>query len=326
MQERAYLWVGFFLVFIAPYAQAQSSPIKKDSDLAIKRLYQQLEKKHPTNMIDRVNIISADFIGKPYLLGALGEGEEGYYDQRPLYRTDAFDCETYVDTVLALAFGADLPQFKQCINKVRYKNSHVSYVERNHFTDLDWNRNNQKHHFLKDISTQIKNEKNQSVALIAHAMINKSAWYQHMSANSLHLNRNNSKRLAELQQEGRAFKTVRSDIPYIPLTVLFNKEGKANAYLFQQIPDGAIVEIIRPNWDLTQTIGTHLNVSHLGFVFRKNRKLVFRNASSTYHESVELDFISYLREARKSPTIKGINIQRIVYKEPFGCHELSSKK
>jgi hypothetical protein len=323
MQVRAFIWCCFLRLLLPQNASAQELYYRTETEQAIKQLYQRLHLHADASMPERLALISHAFVGKPYLLGALGEGKEGYYDQRPLYRSDAFDCETYVDTVLALAFANNLPQFKQCINYVRYKNGHVDYVDRNHFTCLDWNKNNQKQGVLTDITSLIKNEKHQSVALVAHAMINKSAWYQHTSANSIHLSSQQvsqiPKRLSQLQQEGRGFKTVRSDIAYIPLTALFDKAGKANQYLFQQIPNGAIIEIIRPNWDLSQAIGTHLNVSHLGFAFWKHHTLYFRNASSSKNAVVDVELISYLLEARKSPTIKGINIQRVVLKEPRAC-------
>ena len=315
--------LSFFLVLSAQSVIAQPLDNTKEVDQALNQFYQRLDQTRLSNMSDRLATISQTFIGKPYLLGALGEGSDAYYDQRPLYRTDAFDCGTYVDTVLALALASDVTEFKQCINKVRYKNGHVSYVDRNHFTCLDWNKNNKKNGFLEDITSRITNEKHQSVALVAHAMINKSAWYQHMSVKSIHLSSKQfsqiPKRLSQLQQEGRQFKTARSDTAYIPLTTLFDKAGKANQYLFRQIPNGAIIEIIRPNWDLSQAIGTHLNVSHLGFAFWKHHTLYFRNASSSKNGVVDLKLIPYLFETMKSPTIKGINIQRVVLKAPGAC-------
>lgn len=90
---------------------------------------------------------------------------------------------------------------------------------------------------------------------------------------------------------------------------MFDKHGDPNHYLFAQIPDGAIIEIIRPNWGLTKEMGTHLNVSHLGFAFWKNDQLIFRHASATDGQVVDVPLISYLKAALNSPTIKGINVQ-----------------
>ena len=106
-----------------------------------------------------------------------------------------------------------------------------------------------------------------------------------------------------------------STIRYVPLTALFDSTGKPNNYVFQQIPDGAIVEIIRPNWDLTAAIGTHLNVSHLGSAFRHEGVLMFRNASTIKGLVVDQPLIEYLHDARQSPTIKGINVQVVIEKQ-----------
>ncbi len=308
------LFLAFFCVLLSqPSTAIQERTQKINTEKVIYQLYHNLKANPTSNIASRVEWISSQFLGKPYLLGALGEGEKGRYDQYPLYRMDAFDCETYVDTVLALAFSNKPNQFKYCMNQVRYQNGQISFINRNHFTCLDWNQNNQQKGFIKDITASIHNQKNRSVAKYAHALINKPEWYAHMTTRIIRLNNNNSleqaKRLNALKRRGNKLKIDTSALPYIPLSVLFDKQGNPNYYLFNQIPNAAIVEIVRPNWDLTKEIGTHLNVSHLGFVIWKNNVLLFRQASSTYNSVVDIPLIDYLAEAKKSPTIKGINIQ-----------------
>ena len=282
----------------------------------ISQLYRSMNNKLMIDMSTRITTISAQFLGKPYLLGALGEGAAGDYDQSPLYRTDAFDCETYVDTVVALALTHNPEQFKRRINQIRYHEGHVSYVDRNHFTCLDWNLNNQHQGFLKDITTTFKNEHHQTVAKFARAFIDKPAWYKHKSTNDIRMNNMGLaaklNRLESLKREGSHLPRASSVIPYLPLTALFNSAGKANKYLFNQIPNAAIIEIIRPNWDLTQTIGTHMNVSHLGFAIWERGTLFYREASSTHQRILDIPLEAYLRDAQKSPTIKGINIQIVL--------------
>ena len=289
---------------------------QQDADKLIIQLYHSLNNKPTLDMPTRIVTISTQFLGKPYLLGALGEGIQGDYDQMPLYRADAFDCETYVDTVLALALANDLNQFQQCINQVRYHDGHVSFIERNHFTGLDWNKNNQYQGFGKDITTTFLDKHQKPVVQLAHALIDKPSWYHHMSTAAIRLHTAESidkaKRLASLKQEGNQLPRVISTVPYIPLTALFDNTGKANVYLFNQLPHAAIIEIIRPNWDLSHEIGTHLNVSHLGFVVWDKHTLLYRSASSAHGGVVDVPLIAYLRETLKSPTIKGINVQIVV--------------
>ena len=295
---------------------ATTSFADKNTDQTIRQLYHSLQINPTSSMAARLDFISQQWLYHPYERTALGEGTPSAYDEAPRYRTDAFDCETYVDTVLAAAFATDLPSFKQCMDQIRYANGRVSYVTRNHFTSLDWNTNNQKQGFIKDITETIVNHANQPVAIKARALIDKAAWYKFASPSQIRLLKatpiQQAHQLTLLKRAGSQFKKQTDIISYIPLTVLFDKQGRPNLDLFKQIPNGAIIEIIRPNWDLTQEIGTHLNVSHLGFVFWKNNILLFRNATSSYQHVIDIPLITYLREAQQSPTIGGINIQIVL--------------
>ena len=291
-----------------PNPLSQATP-----DETISQLYHSLKHNPSSSIPSRIEMISGTLLGKPYLLGALGEGPKGYYHQNPLYRMDAFDCETYVDTVLALALAHNLNQFKQYINHIRYRDGQVSFIHRNHFTCLDWNKNNQHQGFIKDITDTIRDKHQKPIVKYAHALIDKPSWYRHFSIQMIQISHLNAiektRRLQSLKQEGQQLSATVSVIPYIPLSTLFDTTGKANQQLFDQIPNAAIIEIIRPNWDLSKAIGTHLNVSHLGFVIREKNKLFFREASSVKHAIIDMPLIDYLREAQKSPTIKGVNIQ-----------------
>lgn len=287
-----------------------------EADQTIKQLYHSLHNKPISSLTQRITSISAQFIGKPYEISPLGESTQDHYDQFPLYRTDAFDCVTFVETVVALALANNPETFKQYINQIRYKNGHVSFIDRNHFQDLDWNQNNQKQGFVKDITRTIKNKHHQPVFQWAKAYIDKSAWYQHLFLEKIRLQKpsllEQKKQLSELKQLGHQLKGQLSSLPYIPLSVLFNTNGQANMFLFEQIPEAAIIEIVRPNWDVTQETGTHMNVSHLGFAIWKNNTLFFRAASSVYHNVCDIPLIEYLRNSLKSPTIKGINVQIVL--------------
>ena len=310
------------LIFISLQAIANQ---EQQADQSINQLYHRLQTMPTSDMSTRITDISKQLLGKPYLLGALGEGIDGQYDQYPLYRTDAFDCETFVDTVLALALASDKSGFDQCIRQIRYRDGQVTFTNRNHFASLDWNKNNQRQGFVKDITEKFVNEKNQPVAKMATALINKPAWYQHFDENRIRVDgiseAEKIKRLEKLKIGGSKLKSVSSSIPYIPLTALFDKAGKANEYLFKQIPNAAIIEIVRPNWELSKQIGTNLNVSHLGFAIWSNGTLMFREASSTEGQTIDVPLIDYLHNALKSPTIKGINVQIVVPGKPLssGC-------
>ncbi|WP_019215081.1 N-acetylmuramoyl-L-alanine amidase-like domain-containing protein [Legionella tunisiensis] len=316
------VWIGC-LSLLSFNTNAAIHPKQQQAIETINQLYHSLNEMQKSDMTSRLDTISAQFLGKPYVLGALGEGSHARFDQEPRYRTDAFDCETYVTTVLALALANDTKGFKQCLSKLRYHNNgQVSYITRNHFTELDWNLNNQRQGFVKDITESFLDKNKVPVAKIAKALIDKPSWYQHFTLATIRLQSQDkeeqTKRLAELKSRGSKLPRTNAELPYIPLTSLFNAKGEPNQYLFAQIPDGAIIEIVRPNWNLREQIGTNLNVSHLGFAFWKKGVLTFRQASSIYNKVVDVSLIDYLKEAHeKSPTIKGINVQIVVPKTPL---------
>jgi hypothetical protein len=315
-----YLFLACFF-FSFPSQALNSSAAEKKANSAIKALYHRLNSMPNTSMQERIDWISGQFLGVHYVLGSLGEGPKAQYDQFPQYRIDAFDCDTYVNTVLSIALANSVTSFQQRIKNVRYKNGIVSYLQRNHFTGLDWNQNNQQSGILKDITMSIKNRQNHSVAQLANAVIDKPSWYAHKTLATIRLERPEKtieeERLAELKLKGTQLNVEPETVPYLPFTVLFPKENQPDMYLFAQIPNGAIIEIVRPNWDLRQYIGTALNISHLGFAILKKDQLYFRQASSEYGKVVDVPLTQYLAKAKNSPTIKGINVQIVLPSKPL---------
>lgn len=315
------------LVFITCMSTAvigytfDSSATEKQANSSIKELYHRLNSMPNNSMSERIDWISGQFLGVPYLLGSLGEGPKAFYDQFPQYRVDAFDCDTYVNTVLSLALANSLVSFQQCIKNTRYKNGVVSYIQRNHFTGLDWNQNNQQMGLLKDITLNFKDQNHQPVAKMAEAVINKPKWYAYKTIDTIRLENTNQetaeKRLTELKNKGSKLEITSERVPYLPLTTLFPEKNKPDMHLFAQIPNGAIIEIVRPNWDLSQKIGTALNISHLGFAIRYRGQLYFREASLEYGKVVDVPLIEYLEKALNSPTIKGINVQVLLPQKPL---------
>lgn len=283
-------------------------------DAVIDDLYNSELLPSNNDLSSRIEIASRRFLGKPYLLGALGEGKDGVFDRRPIYRTDQFDCLTYVSTVLALAQSENLADFKQKLPTIRYKNGKPKYVERNHFTSVDWNINNAKKGYIKDVTLKIVDKSGNPVAKRTNTYIDKKSWYQSKTARSLKFfdkipRKQVAKYVAGLHNQAELVQNTRSDVPYIPLDQLFNKQGQANNHLFDQIPHGSIIQIVRPNWDIDDEIGTRLDISHLGFAIKTPQGLMFREASSLKNQVVDISLKEYLQGYLNSPTIEGINIQ-----------------
>lgn len=127
------------------------------------------------------------YLGKQYIADPLGEEQAPDYDV--LIRNDAFDCTTFVETVLA---NSD----KSKLNQIRYKNGDIDFINRNHFIETDWLTNNSD--IVKNVSGQY------GFTSIRHVVIDKKSWF---------------KRVHNVDTE---FQKQYADIEYIP----YNKLSK----------------------------------------------------------------------------------------------------
>ncbi|MCR9192918.1 MAG: DUF1460 domain-containing protein [Gammaproteobacteria bacterium] len=312
MQSR--YWI--VLITSAVFNLAQAAPASfcaagfhSKTKQQLRQIYSKAPNHAHTTMTDRITYYSDLFLNKPYILTSLGEGPNGEFDQAPLYRFDGFDCQTYVETVLALA-QSDTPQhFQFCLRHIRYQEGHIDYIQRHHFTAPDWNNDNQKLGFLEDVTLRILDKNHHRVARYAKTTIEPAAWYQHFTTSQIRLCTTGSpqKQLQQLQKRTQHLANTTFSQPYIPTETLLNDDS-----LLPQIPNISVIEIVRPNWDLTRAIGTHLNVSHLGIAIREHGVLYFYQASTIGKKVQKAPLIDYLKHIQDSPTIRGIHIQRIL--------------
>ncbi len=93
------------------------------------------------------------FLHKPYKSGTL----EGFTKEKLIVNVSAFDCTTFVETVLALARCAVVGkcsnhEFRKHLKSIRYGNGKISgYSSRLHYF-TDWLRDNEKKGVLTDIT------------------------------------------------------------------------------------------------------------------------------------------------------------------------------
>lgn len=254
---------------------------------------------------DRVDYISHYFLGKPYIVNPQGEGENGEIDQAPLCCFDGFDCVTYVNTVLALALSRNVNEFQSTVLKINYYHSIPKFENRFHFMSLDWNPQNQKNNIVCDITETICDEKQNPIAMMAEGEIDKPNWFLKKAENET------ADRAEKLRRYAKQFKKELARIPYLPLAKLFDENKNPNEFIFNQIPHASVIEIVRPNWNLKEKIGTNLHVSHLGFAIRKANQLYFRHASSEQKCVVEILLSDYLRNYSESEMVKGICVQGV---------------
>jgi len=86
----------------------------------------------------RLDSVGRSFLGRPYKLGPLGEGDSALGEAKPRFRTDSFDCLTYIETVEALARSAKTDSVVPVLDRIRYEGGRVGWGSRNHYTEADW--------------------------------------------------------------------------------------------------------------------------------------------------------------------------------------------
>jgi hypothetical protein len=289
----------YFLLIPLSFANTQANDDEIVQQLIASNQYYPLQR--------RIEIQSAALLNTPYLEGALGEGINGKYDQNPLYRFDYFDCETYVDTVMALALAKNLIDFRNKIDQIRYKAGNVSFTQRNHFPSADWIPNNKRNGFIHELNYLIASEKTK----VTTTEINLQNWYHHLTTDRIQIPYLNPQQktalLFQLKTEGSALygsKNVR--IAYIPVFDLLQ-----NPELRRRIPSGSLIFFVGHDSYLSSRIGTPMNVLHMGFAIWNNGQLYCRMASSKAGKVLDVFFQDYLKTYLSLGTLDGISVWSI---------------
>lgn len=260
-----------------------------------------------TNLQERLDVSSKKFLGLPYgKNGPLGEGANGRYDQDPLYRFDTFDCTTFVETMIALSLSHTVDEFEQQMNRIRYENGEVGYLTRNHFPSLQWIPQNIQNGLLTEINDLVIPRTQQKVA---RAQVHIGGWLLKHNASQIIVPQARAEEkevlLQELRELAPLYPAKLATLNYIEIKTLLAKPA-----LINRIPHGSVVNLVRPNWDLTATGGTHMNVSHQGFLFRKKNVLYMRHASTTGVVTEEV-FLNYLKRFANHATLKGVHLMQV---------------
>jgi cell wall-associated NlpC family hydrolase len=88
---------------------------------------------------ERVNAHSRILLGSPYAVNPLGGSPDG--PEVFSSSLGAFDCVTYVETVLALALSKKAHDFPEWLRRIRYDGGRVAWTRRNHYM-TGWIRSN----------------------------------------------------------------------------------------------------------------------------------------------------------------------------------------
>lgn len=202
------------------------------------------------------------FLDARYVNSPLGEGAAP--DADPLIRFDAFDCTTFVETVMA---DGQLAQ----LNKIRYADGAVGFLNRNHFIESDWLTNNVD--LVENVSAEFGETKIRTVT------IDKKSW------------------LRRVHDMDSNFSPVTVDLEYLPYSE------------FSRIrtSEPLVVLFVVDNPDMHQKIGTDLAVVHMGILGPGN---VLRHASSEHDCVMDVSFTDYVAQRKKSVNNLGVVLLR----------------
>ena len=229
---------------------------------------------------------SARFLGATYAESPLGEGQGAEIDADPLWRFDAFDCVTFVETALALSTAGTQEDFEKAMNAIRYRNGEVSFLARNHFMNPDWIANNAR--LVCDATSEIA----KAAGVIAHVRrtaIDRKSWFK------------------KTHGIETGFKPQEISLAYIPIADISTARKK----FIRAIGEPMIENVVVGDTDAAEKYGTDNDIAHTGFLIPTGKTLTFRHASSRAGKVVDADFFDYLKSLGKNKKYIGVNLLSI---------------
>ena len=219
-----------------------------------------------------LEVAAMRYVGVPYVLDPLGEGEGAAYDTDPIHRTDAFDCLTFVETVLAHATGTDLQKirYKNFVNKSAISNQqsaiHIDWFRRNHWTEADWIPNAVALGLIKPVEA--------AHSAKTYARVDLRQWYREKIPSPVGVD-------SEIIASAKPFEM---SVPFVP-------RGELTAGLLAEMPPQTVVFFIKCGVDNPVVQGDM--ISHTGFVF--GRDLIHAGQKSGV---VRIDFLEYMTDSK----------------------------
>ncbi|MGZ6125481.1 MAG: N-acetylmuramoyl-L-alanine amidase-like domain-containing protein [Myxococcales bacterium] len=217
---------------------------------------------HRLPFAERIGALSELFVGVPYTDFPLGDGPTGP-EPGPLFRTDGVDCQTYVETVLAMANAGSLGQARSILDDIRYADGKPSFQTRNHFTEAQWLPANTRKGYLTDEVPGLDRGAPTSTLTLV-----KEQWAQVPAL----------KRLAPANIPDGKYR-----VRYLPLDQVQKHAG--------EIVPGTVAMVVREN-DPARVV----RITHMGFVVRTRKGLAVRHASTgNEHAVIDEPFDAFVR-------------------------------
>lgn len=241
--------------------------------------------QHEANDFEtRLDYFSRLHLGKKYLLSPLGEAKG--LDKDPEFRLDAFDCTTYVETVMALALSQTQNHTARldAMRKIRYQQASVDFQNRRHLPAFQWLPELIKQGNLKDITDTIGGKKTRWL----NKKISPKIWQQRRKA-----------LLPQLKTSAISSRQIR--LPYLKLTDFADKA--------HQVQEIAVISVVRIRPKNTPVIITHQALLIPQKAGSPRVRHARKKPGRVVEESLQR-FITRLSRNRK-PRVLGVNLADI---------------
>lgn len=266
----------------------------------------------PTDFYSRINHLVHDLENKSYIASPLGEGVWGKFDQGVIARIDGFDCQTYVETVLAISMSKDYESSINLLQNIRYFKK-PSYFTRNHFVSLDWAPNAIDKGILFNIDNKYVKKHYKSTS----QLIDKRGWINSADTKRIRLKDDYNKEevLRELKSRAKYFEPKKVSVEFIPFASFFVKDkvlGKIilNYKLINNLPKAMVAAHVRVNWYLPK-LATNMIVSHMGLIYKNNKKWFYTEASSVQGKVIVISLEDFLKKMINNKKISGLYVLKI---------------
>ncbi len=230
-----------------------------------------------TNKVERLLFFAQQFIGKPYVAHTLEKPKETL-----VVNFQAFDCATFVETVIALTLAQDssFESFQHQLQQLRYRYGKVNgYASRLHYFS-DWLVTNERKGYIQNITSSCGGQPyNKDISYMSAHTQQYPALADYKSLEGI--------KMAEWDLK-------RAKLSYIPKNKLLALESC--------IQTGDIIAI-------TSSI-TGLDIAHEGFAIRQNGRVYLLHASQDFGKVMitKEPLVEYLS---RHPKQTGVMISRV---------------
>jgi len=115
------------------------------------------------NLRTRIAHLGRKNIGQPYDIYLLGEFPYETIDDQPLFNLEKSDCVVFAEHTYAMALSQSWQEFFWMLQRIRYRDGVIGVTTRNHYTETDWNPQNQW--LVSDITVALAGENTQRYPL-----------------------------------------------------------------------------------------------------------------------------------------------------------------